>query len=322
MCYSAQIRADYERYLRQFGARISLQRFVELFWERRRDGGWTKIPKAMREAFRWPDSEAGFELARLVAEGDREQEQRYQDELAAQRERLTRAEAVLAGPKPTKKAAEDKRIAGNKIAAAEANLAALRRRDLAADDSRIYPGNYAPVLIERDGERLVVPMRYQCRMPNWTAAVERKYPGTYNARRDKLDESWGQLFGYRHGILIVTRFYENVARHRVEGRELAPGEKEENVVLAFDPQPPQDMLVACLWNVSRGADNGADLFSFAAITDDPPPEVAAAGHDRCIVPIKPEHVDAWLNPTLAPREALYAILDDKARPYYAHRIAA
>lgn len=322
MCYSAQIRADYEKYVRLLGARISLQRFVELFWERRRDGSWSKIPKAMREAFRRPESEAGFELARLVAEGDREQEQRYQDELTAQSERLARAEAVLAGPKPTRKAAEDKRIAGNKIAAAEANLAALRRRELEDDDSRIYPGSYAPVLIERDGERIVVPMRYQCRMPGWTAAVERKYPGTYNARRDKLEESWGQLFGYRHGILLVTRFYENVARHRVEGRELAPDEREENVVLAFDPQPPQDMLIACLWNVSKGADNGADLFTFAAITDEPPPEVAAAGHDRCIVPIKPEQVDAWLNPAIAPREALHAILDDKARPYYAHRIAA
>lgn len=322
MCYSAQIRADHDRYVRHFGATISLQRFTELFWERRRDGSWTKIPKAMREAFRRPQSEAGFELARLVAEGDREQEQRYHEELTAQRERLAKAEAVLASPKPTKKAAEDKRIAGNRIAAAERNLRALQRRELEDDDSRIYPGTYAPVLIERDGERLVVPMRYQCRMPGWNAAVERKYPGTYNARRDKLEESWGQLFGYRHGILIVTRFYENVARHRTEGRELAPGEKEENVVLAFDPEPPQDMLVACLWNVSKGADNGADLFTFAAITDEPPPEVAAAGHDRCIVPIKPEHVDAWLNPVLAPREALYAILDDKARPYYAHRIAA
>lgn len=322
MCYSAKIKSDYLKYVRHFGATISIERFTELFWERRRDGTWTKIPKTLRDAFRRPESEAGFELAKLVAEGDREQEQRYQEELAAQRERLTKAEAVLAGPKPTKKAAEDQRIAGNKIVAAARNLADLQRREPDDKDARIYPGSYAPVMIDRDGERLVVPMRYQCRMPGWTPAVERKYPGTYNARRDKLEESWGQLFGYRHGILIVTRFFENVPRHRMEGRELAAGEKEENVVLAFEPQPEQDMLVACLWNVSKGADNGADLYTFAAITDEPPPEVSAAGHDRCIVPIKPEHVDAWLNPVLAPREALYAILDDRARPYYAHQLAA
>jgi hypothetical protein len=43
-------------------------------------------------------------------------------------------------------------------------------------------------MLARHGERFVVPMRYQCRMPGWTPAVERKYPGTYNARRDKLEE--------------------------------------------------------------------------------------------------------------------------------------
>ena len=177
-------------------------------------------------------------------------------------------------------------------------------------------------MIEKDGQRIVVPMRYQCRLPGWNDTIERKYPGTYNARRDKLEESWGKLFGHRHGIMIVTRFYENVSRHKMEGRELAPGEKEDNVVLEFDPQPPQEMLVACLWNMSPGGDHGTDLFSFAAITDEPPPEVAAAGHDRCIVPIKSEHVDAWLSPDPNNLEALYAILDDRARPYYEHRLAA
>ena len=39
-----------------------------------------------------------------------------------------------------------------------------------------------------------------------------------------------------------------------------------------------------------------ELLSFAAITDEPPAEVAAAGHDRCVIPIKPEQLDAWLNP--------------------------
>jgi len=38
-----------------------------------------------------------------------------------------------------------------------------------------------------------------------------------------------------------------------------------------------------------------DLYSFAAITDDPEPEVAAAGHDRTIINTKPAHVDALLN---------------------------
>ena len=322
MCYSAQIKADYHDFMRDHGATISLKRFSELFWEKRRDGQWTKIPKAMREAFRRPRSEDEFALAKLVAEADRELAGRVEAELLAQGERLVYAEAVLAGDKPTKKAASDQRIASNKIEAARRQLQDLQRKEPVARDSRIYPGQYAPVMIEHDGRRIVVPMRYQCRLPDWHDATERKYPGTYNARRDKLEKAWGRLFGHRHGIMVVTRFYENVPRHKVEGRELASGEKEQNVVLEFDPQPPQEMLVACLWNLSAKADHGTDLFSFAAITDDPPAEVAAAGHDRCIVPIKPEHIDAWLAPDPHDLQAQYAILDDRARPYYEHRLAA
>jgi putative SOS response-associated peptidase YedK len=322
MCYSAQIKADYHDFLREHGAVISLKRFSALFWEKRQDGQWTKIPKAMREAFRRAGGEDEFELAKLVAEADREQALKYESELSAQTERLAQAGAVLASPKPTKKAADDQRIASNKISAAQRNLEDLQRKEPVDKDSRIYPGQYAPVMIAKDGQRLVVPMRYQCRLPDWNEATKRKYPGTYNARRDNLEKSWGKLFGYRHGIMIVTRFFENVSRHKMEGRELTPAGKEENVVLQFDPQPPQEMLVACLWNISKCADHGTDLLSFAAVTDEPPPEVAATGHDRCIIPIKPEHIDAWLNPDPHNLQALYAILDDRARPYYEHRLAA
>ena len=108
--------------------------------------------------------------------------------------------------------------------------------------------------------------------------------------------------------------------HGVE-RDLAPGEEVENLVLEFKPRPTQDMLVACLWSKWTGPGE-PDLLSFAAITDEPPAEVAAAGHDRCIVPIKPENVDAWLNPANASADRLLAILEDRERPYYEHRMAA
>ncbi|WP_329955471.1 SOS response-associated peptidase family protein [Dyella choica] len=295
--------------MREFGAILDIHEFVQLFVRKRADGGWARLPKGMRDAFRRPQGEAGFELAKLVAEGDRELEAALEAELAAQEQRHAKAESVLASPKPTKKAVEDKRIASNKIKAARRNLDDLRRQSPDPKDSRIYPGSFAPVMI-RDPKalaRTVVPMRYQCRLPGWTEAIERKYPGTYNARRDKLEETWFQLFGHQHGIMIVSKFYENVDRGG------------ENVVLEFTPDPPQDMLIACLWSKTRNKD-GADLWSFAAITDEPPAEVIAAGHDRCIIPIKPENLDAWLNPNPGDLAACYAILDDRPRPYYAHRV--
>lgn len=67
---------------------------------------------------------------------------------------------------------------------------------------------------------------------------------------------------------MVSAFYENVSRHKAESRELAPGEKDESVVLEFRPSEPQDMLVACLWSHWRGRNNEPDLLSFVVITDD------------------------------------------------------
>ena len=95
-------------------------------------------------------------------------------------------------------------------------------------------------------------------------------------------------FGHSRGIVVVNAFYENVSWHATEHRKLAPGEKEENVVMEFRRRTQHDMLVACLWPHWSGA--GEVLDSFAGITD------LAAGHDRCIVPIKTENVDPWLSP--------------------------
>lgn len=47
---------------------------------------------------------------------------------------------------------------------------------------------------------------------------------------------------------------------------------------------------------------------------------ATAGHDRTV--IKPEHVDAWLNPNPVDLASLYAIFDHKRHPFYEHRLAA
>lgn len=319
MCYSAQIVADYREYLRHYGATLSIGELVDLFWRRKSDPA-LKIPKAMEAAFMSPQDEAEREIKAAIDEHQAQQALKLQEELFRQRKRLADAERALQG-KVTKAASESRRIATAKIDWALGKLADLRRSELTGEDARIFPGWYAPVLVWEDGRRVVKPMRYQLRPAGKPASFDRQFPGTYNARRDNLEGFWRNLFGHRHGLLPIDAFYENVDRHRVEGRELAAGEKPENMILEFRPRPPQRMLVACLW--SRWSAPGAnDLLSFAAITDEPPPEVAAAGHDRCVIPIRPEHIDAWLNPDSRRLADLYAILDDRERPYYEHRLAA
>lgn len=320
MCYSAQVWSDYRKYTRHFDARLSIADYIDLFVARMGDGG-IKIPKGMEVGFDDPQTEAEQRVRELIDQHAAGQATKLEQELFAQKTRLVEAERALE-TKVTKAASESKRIATDKIARARTRLDDLRRTEPKERDSRIFPGIYAPVLVMEDGQRVVKPMRYQCRPAGKPAFYDSKYPGTYNARRDNLEGFWKGLFGFSHGIMVVNAFYENVSRHRLERRELAPGEKIENVVLEFKPTPTQDMLVACLWSHWKGKPGDPDLLSFAAITDDPPAEVAAAGHDRCIVPIKPENIDAWLNPSKDQLAAMYAILDDRARPYYEHRLAA
>lgn len=323
MCYSSRIEAEYRKYVKAFGAELSLRDYVKLFWERRNNPK-IKIPKAMEAEFREPADDAERAIKAAIDEFTAAEKNRIEAELFKQRKRLNDATRALE-TKTTKAASESKRIAREKIQRAGAKLDDLRRSELLERDSRIFPGYYAPVLIREQGRLVVKPMRYQCRVAGKPASYDVKYPGTYNARRDSLEKYWKDLFGHTHGILVMSAFYENVDRHRVEGRELKPGEKPENVILEFKPDPPHTMYAACLWSHWTGTGNAqdeADLLSFALITDEPPPEVAAAGHDRCIIPIKQEHIAAWLNPDPRNLEALYAILDDRERPYYEHRLAA
>ena len=309
MCYSAMVEEGYLKYVRRFGAVISIAEYFRLYVRRAR-GERVKTTKAMDADFANASSGVEAQIRELIAAHDAAQASRLETELFTQKQRLNKAARVLA-VKPTNKAREDQRIASAKIERAMARLEDLRRTASLPRDSRIFPGVHASVLAVEDGRKVVMPMRYQCRPAGKPASCDAKYPGTYNARRDNLEGYWKGQFGVSHGLVVARRFYDNVERY---GR---------NAVLEFVPRDGSDMFIACLW--SRWTDPTGvlpDLVSFAAITDAPEPEVAAAGHDRTIINIKPEHVDAWLAPDPSNLQAMYAILDDRRHPYYEHRLAA
>lgn len=319
MCYSALVWADYRRYVRDFGVQLSVEDFYDLFCRRLADPK-INIPRGMEEPFRHPQNPAERQISKVISAYAAAREVQLQQDLFAQRARLAEAERKLA-TKVTKAATESQRIATHKVDWLRGKLTDLHRTQPVESDSRIFPGRYAPVMVMEDGKRVVKPMRYQCRPAGKPAFFDTKFPGTYNARRDNLEGFWREQFGYSHGLMVVNVFYENVKKHRSEGRALRPGEPEENVVLEFRPRPGQNMLVACLWS-KWSAPGEPDLLSFAAITDEPPPEVAAAGHDRCIIPIQEQNIDRWLSPNPADLRTQYQILDDRFRPYYEHRMVA
>lgn len=307
----------------EFAAEIDWAEYEQLFRDRLvRD---IKVSRALEMNFLGPvpaDEPGEFErLTRRHIETYRSRlAKNLEGELFGQKRRLADAQRSL-NVKETKRAREDRRIARNKIDATLNRLADLKRSETLERDRRIFPMYYAPLLVDEGGRRWIRPMRYTCRLPGRSASYDSRYPGTYNARRDSLRGFWQALYGHFHGILVITSFFENIASNVYEKRDLKAGEKPRNLVLHFDPQPRTRMLVACLW-AHWTKQNAPELYSFAAITEDPPAEIAATGHNRCVIPIKPENLHKWLRPETASLAELDEILRDRERLAFEHRIAA
>lgn len=319
MCYSALARQDFHVLARRYGAQIALDMFADLF-RRRRDSEDIKLSRALERNFDNPSSPLERQIKADIEAYRAQQVSKWERDLFTQKKRLADAERSLQA-KETKKAREDVRIASNKIQTYVDRLADLRRTEPKEDDSRIFPMTYTPMIAAIDGRLQIVPMRYTCRLAGKPANYDARYPGAYNARRDNLSGFWNAVYGRNHAIMVINGFFENVPRHLYEKRELKPDEKPTNMVLQFNPRPAIEMLVACVWDHWKGP-GAPDLWSFAAVTDEPPPEIAATGHQRCIIVLRDENVREWLSPRGVSRERLQAILSDREVPYYEHRIAA
>lgn len=317
MCYSAMVRADYQNFVREYGARLSIKDFYEIFWRRLEDRK-LDVVRSAETAFSAPQTDDERAIHVLIAKHAEIRMVELQADLHKQTARLEVAEAKLL-KKVTKLATKEKRIALKKIPWLQGHIENLQRTHALASDSRFFPGEFVPMMLMQDGERVLKPMRFRLRPPHVAPSFDTEYEGTYNARRNKLKGFWRELYASCRGVVVLKNFYEHVPRHMAEGRGLQPGELVKDAVVDFRPEPEQYLHAACLWARWTGPGQ-PDLLSFALITDEPPDEVRAAGHDRCIIPIRREDIDAWLDPSQHDLDVLDAILDGRVRPYYRHSI--
>ena len=321
MCYSAEMVQDHRAYLRAFpGAKVGLREFASLV-EKRLKGQPVSLTKAMEHSFLTSDQTDDAVVAEAIRKYQVARLEELRAELVHQQQRIETAEQELA-KKETKKWTETLRIATTKVKQYTQKLADLERDELLPKDSRVYPSGYAPVLVQQEGELVVLPMRYLLRPVGYTAAFDKDYPGCYNARRDNLAKFWKKQLQATRGIVMMQAFYENVNRHDFERRALnaEAGEKPQNAIVEFRPDDEQTMFVACIWSNWTG--EGDDLYSFAVITDEPPPEVRAAGHDRCPIQLRKERALDWITGNGKSDEELLTILDDRPIVTYAGRLAS
>ncbi len=313
MCVSAMEEQNLNKLARQRNAKANMDQFEALFQMRLADKR-IKISKALELNFEEPRSAPEQRIKQSIGEYRIRQSQELQQELFKQKKRLGDAERKLK-TKSTHQALEHQRIATHKIDALVRRIADVNRTELLERDSRFFPFYFVPIIINDGKSNSIMPARYHCRPSGKPAAFDTKFPGLYNARRDNLEGFWKEQFGAHHAVIAISAFFENVPLHKYEHRELRPGEAAQNIVLQFNPKPPIEMNVACLWSHWQSPGE-PDLVSFAAITDDPPPEISAAGHDRVVITLRPENVDAWLSPSGSTKESLYKLLDDQDRPHF------
>lgn len=304
MCYSAMVEESWREYCRTFNAQLDWDGFLRLFHARERDLS-LKIPDGTDSQLIAFGGSQAMEIRRSQAAYRDLDAMRIKLELQGVEDALREIEAR----KPSK--TRDKDL-GVKTRKREKLLAALNPTAYDGGSVRIYPYQFAPVImVDASGHRLLTPMRYRV-LPRTGVEVPPKY-NVFNARRNSLRgadaaRTWRPLFGQKHALFPFARFYEWVDRN---------GRKTE---LTFSPDGYDGMWSAALYEetpVEWGI-----LRSFAMVTDDPPPEVAAAGHDRCPVFLDASLIDQWLHPAGQPLEQLDALLDHKQPTYYSHALAA
>ena len=130
-----------------------------------------------------------------------------------------------------------------------------------ASDNRIFPGYFTWVMVHENGRRVFKRMRYRVRPAGSTEEIPVKY-NVFNARIDSLEsrQTWQKLFTRQHGLFPFVRFFEWVEED---------GKKR---LVSFLPEKKEIMWAPCLWDYWENPEKTLVFYSFALITDDPPPE--------------------------------------------------
>lgn len=281
MCYSILVETNLKKLERDFRAALDFASFEQAYRIRAHNLEAIKIPRAIDRAIAASDHPRAYSCQLLADQyyGDRRAQlaAKVQDQQA----KVIDLQAKLAKRwSKTNQQLLDRALRVQ--AKAEADSASLDGPS-ALRDSQVFQYSYCPVITCRGGQNTISLMRYQLKPRHATADAPSSI-NMFNARRDALltRPSWKPLFGKNHGLVLLNGFYEWVP-HPDTGK---------SAIIRFAPDDGLGMWVPCLFDRWHG--DGYHIDSFAVITDEPPAEIAASGHDRC--PIYPswEHVDGWL----------------------------
>ena len=299
MCYSALIKVQLREIAAEFRAATNLAGFEDIFRARLQDPH-DRVPLGLDRYFLLSRDPAEAKLAPLVKAFHEQERQRAQLDVKLLEAEIASLRAqTTAAARKKREAKERKRE--KLVAKAGASI-----ENVSPSDDRIFPFYWAPVVAEGKKGRVLTPMRYRFRAPDG-GEVPGKY-NVFNARRDSLESArtWRGHFGRHHALFPFRRFYEWVERD---------GEKKE---IYFTPENRQLMWAAALFL----PDKSGRQPSFAMVTDEPPPEIARAGHDRCPIFLRQDQIAPWLLPLTQDANSLEQVLNRKENAFYLSDLAS
>ena len=278
----------------RFQAGIDYESFIKLYTLRLEDLK-VQIPSALDQWFIENGRNSQEKKLAVLSNEFREKSiDRYQLEILEADSQISTLQAKLS-KKTTKTAQSSLDAKTRKRERLQAKISEIKSDKQSA---RIFPMSYAPLIVEQNGKRQIIMARYQ---------VASEFE-SFNARRDSLQKktTWRPLFGKSHGLLVFTRFFEWVQH---DGKK---------IMISFQPKGHDIMWAPCMYK--RHENVGPD--AFAMITDDPPPEVLQAGHDRCPIFLKKENIDSWLAPGSFSLDQIDAMFDEKVDTIFENRVVA
>lgn len=220
-------------------------------------------------------------------------------------------------------------------------------------DGRIYPNYHAPVVsLNELGGCELRAMRYSAFPPAYVSDDSARKLSTFNARRDSLHKRfWSDSVLERRGVLVIKAFYEWVSvrnliqagvinlddiKAEFERQSLLRKQSIEKSGKKYKPTPtelknPLDREVVISFNVKDGHDLVVPViysqnpeksdWGFAIITDEPTPEIRAAGHDRMPVVLEVEQSSIWLSQEKRTLDAWVKFLEMKEKLIFCHQLA-
>lgn len=163
-----------------------------------------------------------------------------------------------------------------------------------APSYNIAPTQQAPIVLKREGERVMTPAKWGL-LPSWVKDPKAFKASMFNARSESVAEkaSFKGPLRHKRAIIPASGFYE----WRREGSAKTP-----HYIQFADGEPIGFAGLYDIWN--------DEILSFTVLTT-MPNELMATLHDRMPVILSPENYDRWLNPDVTQPEEI----EDLLRPY-------